>query len=73
MGRHGESLYCSGDRSPEQMEEDKIRRYRERLLEDYSDSTRAMFTNFVLMHNEIKSLDLCPEMVAKYWWPALDK
>lgn len=73
MGRHGEPPYPSGDKSPEEMERDVTRRYRERITEEYSDSTRAMLTNFVCMYSEIESLGESPEQVAKRWWPTSRK
>jgi hypothetical protein len=67
MVRHGEPPCTCTDRSSEHIEEDRIRRYRQRLREEYSESTQAMFAQFARMHRELESMGLSPEKVAKYW------
>ena len=72
MSHHGEPKYATGDKSPEQMNRDLERhredkRFLEQLEKNHSDHTKAMFSQFTLMYNEIKSMGIDPAQLWRVW------
>ena len=84
MSHHGEYVFgpCKNV-VPEQMGKDDKRlmkklegmgkddkRLMKKLEENHSDATKRMFSEFVLMHNELKSMGIDPERLSRVWNPA---
>ena len=66
MSHHGEHVFDVPKVNLE-TEEDLDKQFLEQLKKNHSDHTKHMFSKFVLMYNEIKSMGIDPVQLWRVW------